>query len=285
MELLQLKYFCVAAKENNISRAAAKMGVPASGISYSIKRLEAELGVKLFERGANKLWLTDDGKLFLHEVSRALEILETAKLQVTSSENEVKGDVKISVLTNFKVMHTIINGFKSMYPGVNMRINHNPKFRSGDYDIIISDEMYYFEAYEKKVIITEDILLAARKDNPVVQTEEVDMELLKKQKFVMMNENSSMYHQAQKSCFEKGFLPKITMTCDDPTDAISYIENGLVVGLVPAYSWGRQFSDNVILKKIDDNRRNTCIFYRSERRKIKAVDLLCKMIENYDYGV
>lgn len=284
MELLQLRYFCVAAKENNISRAAAKIGVPASGVSYSIRHLEAELGVKLFERTANKISLTDEGKRFSEEVRRALEILETAKVRITSSENEVKGDVKIAVLTNHTVLNKIINDFKSLYPEVNMRINHNPKFRSGDYDIIISDEMYYFEAYEKKVIITEDILLAARKDNPVVQSDVVDVELLRKQKFVMMNENSSMYHQAQKSCFEKGFFPRTTMTCDDPAEAISYIENGLVVGLVPAYSWGNRFSDNVILKRINDNQRNTCMFFRRERRKIKAVDLLCEMIENYDYG-
>ena len=134
-----------------------------------------------------------------------------------------------------------------------------------------------------------DVHISAGKEFTILglvgDTSRLDIELLKKQKFVMMNENSSMYHRAQKSCFEKGFLPRTTITCDDPTDAISYIENGLVVGLVPAYSWGKQFSDNVILKKIDHNQRNTCIFYRSERRKIKAVDLLCKMIENYDYGV
>ena len=42
MELLQLKYFCHAAQSCNFSKTAEKFGVPASGISQSIKRLEKE---------------------------------------------------------------------------------------------------------------------------------------------------------------------------------------------------------------------------------------------------
>ena len=55
MELLQLMYFCDAAEEENFSHTAQKYQVPPSNISQSVKRLEAELGVKLFDRSANRI--------------------------------------------------------------------------------------------------------------------------------------------------------------------------------------------------------------------------------------
>ena len=64
MELLQLKYFCDAAKNLNFSKTARKYTVPPSNISQSIKRLEKSLGYPLFLRHANKIILTERGKRF-----------------------------------------------------------------------------------------------------------------------------------------------------------------------------------------------------------------------------
>ena len=52
MELLQLTYFCDAARSENFSQTARKFFVPPSNISQSIGRLEKELGCALFSIGA-----------------------------------------------------------------------------------------------------------------------------------------------------------------------------------------------------------------------------------------
>jgi len=285
VEILQLKYFCEAARYMNISKAAEKMGVPSPGVSYSIRRLEKELGISLFTRGANKVHLTDEGRIFADEVERALEILETAKTRVTSSKDEVKGEIRVSVLVNNAVMNKIISEFKIKYPEVKLRINNDPNVKSGEDDIIISDELFYFEAYDKRIIISENLMFAANKNNPIVQSDIVDEELLRREKFIMMKKDNSLYHHAKRICFEKGFIPEVTIYTDNPYDARTYIESGVGVGIVPEYAWGRFFSENVVMKKISDDKRNTCLFFRRERRKIQAVDLLCDMIENFDYNI
>ena len=63
MELLQLRYFYESAKNENFARTAEKYMVPASSISAAIKRLEDELGCKLFDRRINRISLNDNGKL------------------------------------------------------------------------------------------------------------------------------------------------------------------------------------------------------------------------------
>ena len=64
MELLQLLYFCDAAETQNFSGTARKYNVPTTGISQSIKRLEKELGVLLFDRTSNGISLNKRGKDF-----------------------------------------------------------------------------------------------------------------------------------------------------------------------------------------------------------------------------
>ena len=49
MELLQLRYFFDSAKTESFAKTAEKYMVPASSVSASVKRLEKELGCKLFE--------------------------------------------------------------------------------------------------------------------------------------------------------------------------------------------------------------------------------------------
>ena len=57
MELLQLTDFCDAALTENFSKTAEKYKVPPSNISQSIKRLEKELSIALFDRRANRVVL------------------------------------------------------------------------------------------------------------------------------------------------------------------------------------------------------------------------------------
>ncbi len=63
MELLQLKYFLVAAKYEHITRAAKELHISQSTLSITINRLEAELGVSLFSHSGRNVRLNDAGRL------------------------------------------------------------------------------------------------------------------------------------------------------------------------------------------------------------------------------
>jgi predicted DNA-binding protein YlxM (UPF0122 family) len=86
MELLQLTYFCDAAITQNFSKTAEKYQVPPSNISQSIKRLENELSVALFDRNANRVVLNKQRHIFYEKAHQALELLEDAKLSVAGAE-------------------------------------------------------------------------------------------------------------------------------------------------------------------------------------------------------
>ena len=61
MELRQLEYFQMASRLRNITRAAERLRVSQPNITVAIKKLEAELGIQLFDRSQKQLALTPEG--------------------------------------------------------------------------------------------------------------------------------------------------------------------------------------------------------------------------------
>lgn len=263
-------------------RVAEEFQVPASGISQSIRRLESELNAKLFIRKANKISLTEEGKIFYDGAKRALDILEVTALQMGDNSDAVKGKISVAVLVNTDIMSEIIEEFKRDYPEVKLEVTHNQNIKSGDADIIISDELIYFKKYEKIKLFSEDIVLAARKDNPIVKGG-ITSERLKIQKYGTMPDKHSLYHYTFRICYENGFVPNITMSDDNPESLIKCVENGGGVLFVPKESWGKRFSDNVALLRVGNYKRSTCLFLDREKCETKAAKLFIERIVNYKF--
>ena len=248
MELLQLKYFCDAAQTQNFSKTASKYHVPPSNISQSIKRLEKELDVKLFDRKSNCLTLNEKGKNFYTKVSEALKIIGNAKSEATDSND--KGILKICIMTNRLTVTKTIEEFAKKYPEVIISSAYSLSDDFKDFDIIISDENFKADDTEKEMIVSEEISLAVNKENPLAFKETISTKDLLVENFICMNEESSLFLITQKICNSMNFQPNIVMQSPDPIFVRKCVDLNLGITFAPAISWKGQFSDKVILKKL-----------------------------------
>jgi DNA-binding transcriptional LysR family regulator len=97
MELRHLRYFVAIAEERSFTRAAERLWIAQPGLSSQIRRLEAELGVRLFARHTRGVDLTDAGELFLERARATLEAAEDARSTGRDLEAGLVGTVRLGL--------------------------------------------------------------------------------------------------------------------------------------------------------------------------------------------
>lgn len=274
MELLQLTYFCSAAETENFSETAAIYNVPPSNISQTVSRLEKELGVTLFDRFANRISLNARGREFYLSVKNALKLIDEAKISV-NDDGEFKGEIRISVCVNRRVVTRSIEKFRSVYPQISFYINHNIS-SSDEVDIIVADDGFNGKHMKKELLLSEDIVLAVSEHNALYGKKKVISEDLINQRFITMPDDSSIFRYTQRICSDMGFTPEIAIQSDDPYYVRKYVELGLGIAFVPSISWQGLFSENTTFIKVGKYKRNTYVFWNEDKYMSRGIETFLK---------
>ncbi|MFD1418669.1 LysR family transcriptional regulator [Companilactobacillus keshanensis] len=124
MEIRVLRYFIAVAREENITRAAAKLNITQPTLSRQLKQLEEELGVKLFERNKHKVTLTNDGLLLRRRAQEIISLSEKTKNEVSHSNEELSGEIAIGSgeLRSVDTLSKMIKSFQELHPDVSFNI-------------------------------------------------------------------------------------------------------------------------------------------------------------------
>ena len=95
MDIRVLQYFLTVAREENITRAAEALHMTQPPLSRQLRDLENEVGKQLLIRGSKKVTLTEDGILLRKRAEEIVALLEKTKTELSSSDENVSGDVYI----------------------------------------------------------------------------------------------------------------------------------------------------------------------------------------------
>ena len=131
VDLLQLRHFQVVARHQHVSRAAAELRVAQPALSRSIARLEAELGVALFDRHGRRVRLNRFGALFLARVQNALGELDQARQELRDAAGLARGTVAVAVET-LRMVTELAAGFLADHPEVSLRLYQSPAWSWAD---------------------------------------------------------------------------------------------------------------------------------------------------------
>ena len=95
MELRQLRYFVAVAEELHFSRAAERLHVVQPAVSEQVRKLEAELGVRVLNRTKRTVSLTEAGAALLTEARRVLQQVEVARLSIHNARDRAASRLRI----------------------------------------------------------------------------------------------------------------------------------------------------------------------------------------------
>ncbi|HEO1695231.1 TPA: LysR family transcriptional regulator [Pseudomonas aeruginosa] len=92
-----ISVFMQVIQAGSFTLAAERLDMSKSGVAKSIARLEADLGVRLFQRTTRRVSLTDEGRQFSDGCARAIAELENVQTQVTTRQQELAGRLRVDL--------------------------------------------------------------------------------------------------------------------------------------------------------------------------------------------
>src|SRR3954464_12252535 len=127
MELRQLRFFLTLAEELNFRRAAGWGRIAQPAFSGQIRRLECELGVRLFDRTSHYVRLTDAGRLFLVEVVPALDQVDRAAAVARAAGRGELGSVTVGFIGSAanELTPLILRNYAARHPGVSVELRED----------------------------------------------------------------------------------------------------------------------------------------------------------------
>ena len=257
MELLQLQYFLDSARFGSFAKTAEKHMVPASSVSASVRRLEQELGQKLFDRSANRIILNENGLL-----------LKKSTEQIFSELNQTVNDIKnppdkrvirLLVLCMHSQITDYILEYRKKHPGVVFdSCIHYEEDNFQNYDIIVSATHPQDEDYASFQLRRCRVFFQVSANHPLCGRQ-LTLRQLKDQPFVTMGGN--LHEIIVNACNRAGFSPNIIAKVNDTSCYTKFMRSGIAIG------HRRDFNDGpregfAYLNVTDFNEHQTvCVFY------------------------
>jgi DNA-binding transcriptional LysR family regulator len=121
----ELAVFIAVAEEGSFTRAAAKLGLSQSALSYAVRMLEERLKIRLISRTTRSLSLTDAGERLLHSLRPAFDHIDSELAALTALHDKPAGTVRITTFRHAArtVLWPVLTKLLPDYPDIVVEIN------------------------------------------------------------------------------------------------------------------------------------------------------------------
>ena len=124
MEIRALKYFLIAVREGNITKAAKYLNLTQPNLSRQINMLERDIGHKLFERKHNNIELTPEGILLKKRAEEIIDMIEKTRAEFNFTDELIAGDIFIGAGETWamSLLASIMKDIQETYPHIRYNI-------------------------------------------------------------------------------------------------------------------------------------------------------------------
>lgn len=235
MDMVQLKYFQTAAREENFSRAAELLHVAQPALSISISRLEKELGMNLFDRRGRKVLLNPCGAAFLQYADRTLADLDMTVEHMRQFQSKAAQQITIAA-SSFMTIQPLVIAYKTVHTDIRLSqysvwVSDIPSdLKRGLCDFIVATHPVVDPEIESEIILRQKIGLIVPENHPLAGLDSVDLTDAKNERFVCMQKNTSFRKFTDEIFEEAGFTPNIVMEFFQ-SQLLQLVEKGVGVGI------------------------------------------------------
>lgn len=239
MELLQLRYFVVTAKEQNMTRAAELLHIAQPALSQSVKRLEEEMGVRLFDRVGKRIRLNDAGRELLRTAEPMLARLSAMPETLQAIAAEEAQTISLNVLVASRIVTRLMIDYKAEHPESNFKMDRNADSLDWDLRIsAVSGQGTVRLAAGTQKLMEEEIYLAVPAASRFADKKEITLQEVSDEPFLTFPVNMPYHNLCNRMWDESGISPRVSLESDNPQSLKDLLAAGMGVAFWPQFSWG-----------------------------------------------
>lgn len=267
--LRQIQAFKTVAEFGSFTRAAERLKVAQPALSLSIRELERELSLRLFDRTTRRVELTAAGREFLQSADKLLADLDRAVRDARDLSEKKRGRIVIAAppLLAAMIVPAAIADFNAAFPGIDVGLvdarNDQilDRLRAGEADLAIGTFDERADGIRREVLAQDALALFCSPSAALAKKRRVRWADLHDQKLIMLTRDSSIRALTERTLAQAGLeAGKPLYEVSQMTTAVMLAEAGLGVTVLPAYAWSFARSRDVVSRPLVDPQVSRNIF-------------------------
>ncbi|WP_338232066.1 LysR family transcriptional regulator [Companilactobacillus muriivasis] len=236
MNLTQLKCFAVVANQESITKAAEILYISQPAVSKTIKQLEDELQVQLFDRTGRTLKLNRAGRLFFSYVNDSLKELDRGVNAVQGGVDNSDQPISILLEVASPFIPSIVTNIKDKFPNVRLSLAQHT-VREADFkqfDFIVTS--HPLKDLTNVPVLKEEIFVGWNSKFGYSK-KFINPTEIKNEKFIGLTKNNPLRNTIDRYFNERGISLNYMYETDDPATIRGLIEAGIGLSFIPSVTW------------------------------------------------
>lgn len=255
MEIQQFRYFLTAARYENLTKAAEELHIAQPALSQSVKRLETELGVSLFDRKNHRIELNEQGKLLKKRLIPLMESIDNLKDELWESVYSSEGTIYLNFLSASNLITNCIISYRAQKPDVQFQVSQLEMMENCDIHIESRIAMSVTpphpqelpEGIVRREYLREEIFLAVPPDSKFAKHKTIDLREVKEENYIRLGNGWQLRMICDDFCRRAGIRPQAVFESNSPESVRNLVAAGLGIGFWPEKAWGGPPGHGVVL--------------------------------------
>ncbi|MBO0544397.1 LysR family transcriptional regulator [Clostridium botulinum] len=272
----KLRIFYEVAEKLNMTEVAEKLYISQPAVSQTILELENELGVKLFDRINRRLYLTNEGDIFLNYVRRILNMYDDSIRSLKDINSLKTGKLKIGASTTIGIyiLPDIIGKFTKEYKGIDTSIAiENTKLISdmileNSIDFAFVEGPVYNEEIIKENFCNDELVFITSPEHPWSNKDEISIDEIDKEKIIMREMGSGTREVFESYMTANNVNYNIAFELGNTEAIKKAVEAGLGISCISKRCIKNEINNNTLswtkLKEFEIKRKLILIYHKDK---------------------
>ena len=244
ISLRQLRAFLAVARQQHFRRAAESLHLSQPAVSRHIADLEAELGIRLFDRTTREVVPTDAGRYLESAIGRVLDELEGVLSHVHSESERKRGKVHIASVPTLSagLMPQCIADCAARYPELTIQLHDQAQtlvldsVRGGEVDFGVAIDPPLTGEFDVELLLRDPFVLVCRPDHPLAKLDRVPWRKLQGQALILLDYSSGSRRLIDHALASRNIEANIVQQTGHTFTTFRMVEAGLGISVSPALS-------------------------------------------------